>query len=73
MGWGLGRSKKGAEEVLAKVKERKCSVPGWGGVGCGLGSSPGLEPGHSSSVSKQSSVLNDSVLLEVLLVGDSNC
>lgn len=34
---------------------------------------PGLEPGLSSSVSKESSVLNDSVLLEVLLVRDSDC
>lgn len=39
---GLGRPKKGAKEVLAKVKERKCSVPGWGGVGCGLGGSRDL-------------------------------
>lgn len=37
----LAGDKKDAEEVLAKVKERKWLLPGWGGVGCVLGGSCG--------------------------------
>lgn len=68
-GVGVG-VKKGAEEVLAKVKGRKWSVPGWGGDGCVLGISRDLNQAiQVQIVNREEFSMTQESLLQVLLVG----